>query len=106
MRYKLYLHNNDILIYKCIIWTNDIMEIANHYGTPLIEKGLRNGVNLWQQINILNLFMKGIYKQKINCYKIRKTDLDMYLASYCALLKLNRIENPHNDLIILKIKKK
>ena len=106
MRYRFYLHQKNILIYNCIIWTDDLNILMNHFGKTTIEKGLRRGFNIEQQIHYYKKFINTIYKRKINCYKIRSSDLDLYFASFFVLMKLKQIDNPYNDIIILKIKNK
>jgi len=99
--YRLYLTNDKYTIcsFKC---TGDSMEDCyNEYGKDLVENGLKQGYSIQSQKEKYNLFISAINKRKENCYKIRASDLFMYLACYCSLYKFNEMDDNH---FFLKLK--
>jgi len=104
--YNLYLHHDNMLMLKYRIWTNDLNELCTKFATPCLKKGLHKGYSLEFQSKYYKRFMRELEREKFNCYKIKKTEIDLYLVCYLSLYKLKKIKQPLTDLIILKIKKK
>ena len=103
IKYNLYLTHGDILIGKYKVLTTDLKKIYNEMGAHVVIQGFKSGNNIEAQIKKYKYFIDYIHTQKINCYKIKASDLIMYLTCYLCLDKFNvDVEEP----IFLKIKKK
>jgi hypothetical protein len=104
-KYNLYLHDEDTLILKYKVWTDDVMKLYNQLAKPCLVNALRKGFSLEFQAENYERYMKNIQKRKFDCYKIRRTDIELYLCCYLALYKMKKLKS-YNDMMILKIKKK
>lgn len=100
--YTLYLYHNNERMFKHKLLTDNMQTIYDEMSHELIINGFKNNMNLDKQIDTYKKFMDKLYKQKINCYKIRASDLLMYCSCYFALYKFNKI--PLDDCIIIKNK--
>jgi len=101
--YRLYLSDGDVTIAKFKTRSDDMNLVYKEYGEEIILQGLRKGFTIEQQVKKYKLFIEAIHKQKRNCYKIRTSDLFMYLSCYSALYKFNEeMDTP----MFLKIKNK
>ena len=100
--YTMYLYHNDERIFKNKLFTDDIQKIYHDMSYKLIINGLKNNISIDKQISTYKIFMDKIYKMKINCYKIRASDLLMYCSCFFALHKMNQVSP--DDCIIIKNK--
>lgn len=101
--YYLYLFYKDFRIgkYKCTI--DDIDLIYEDVGKNMILDGFQKGYNIDKQIEKYKIFMEQLHKQKINCEKIRASDIYLYLSSFMALYKLNN-DLDETDYFFLKLR--
>jgi hypothetical protein len=100
--FKLYMYYKDQLLCKWDGEGNDWEEIYKQYSKPVMEQSLRSGVSLKKQLIISKTCVEHIYKQKINCYKIRASDLYILLAPYFMLVKFGILST--DNFIFLKKK--
>jgi hypothetical protein len=102
-KYNMYLYDNESMIGKFKTKGDDMEEVYKSFGSKIVRNGFENGYTIPMQILKYQTFIKSINKQKDNCEKIRASDLYMYLSCYCALYKLNGLQN-NNDHMFLKVK--
>jgi hypothetical protein len=70
--YWIYLFHENKILSKFLFDDGDFDNLVNKYGNKAIVDGLKRGMNIDKQIIFYNHFINAIYRQKINCYKIRK----------------------------------
>lgn len=105
--YWIYLFHENKILSKFLFDNGDFDNLVNKYGNKVIVDGLKRGMNIQKQIIFYNHFINAIYRQKINCYKIRKSDHKLNLCSFLALHKLNKLKNDEqNGFLIVRYKKK
>lgn len=103
--YKLHVYFKNELIGKYDTRSDDWNDLYNIMSYATIKEGFQSGNSIQQQIEKFKLFCEAIYKQKINCEKIRHSDFYMFLSCYLALVKYNII-SPDNFIFIKKKKRK
>lgn len=101
--YRFYIFDNNNIICKYKVKTNNIEDIYKTHGKYLMENGMKLGYTLKSQIEKYEDYINAVNKRKDNCYKIRASDLLMYLSCYCCLNKLNMMDDNH---FFVKIKNK
>tara|TARA_Y100000004_G_C8672735_1_gene309977 strand:+ start:113 stop:493 length:381 start_codon:yes stop_codon:yes gene_type:complete len=89
--YKLHVYYKNELIGKYDTRTDDWNDLYDVMSYDIIKQGFKSGYTIPQQIEKFKLFCEAIYKQKINCYKIRHSDFFKFLSCYLALVKYNII---------------
>ena len=99
--HRLYLWWKDELCIKCTSPTDDWKFFYDELSEPLIKTGLET--RRFQQIPFAcRKYCNLIWEKVLNGEKLSWDDKKMFIASFFALYKLNKI-NSHN-FIILKIK--
>jgi len=101
--YKLYLYYKDIRISKWNTIGDDWEEVYNEYSKDLIVKGFRGGVNMKSQIKTSKLFLDLLHERKVNCEKIKASDLIIAMSCYFLLVKFKEIDT--DNFLFLKKKK-
>ncbi len=66
-----------------------------YQGEYIIMKS--KGVPIMTQIKTYRMFCNTIYKRKLNKQPIRKSDLELFVSSLMALLRLRIIENDESN---------
>ncbi len=102
-KYKLHLYYKNELIGKYNTRTDDWNDMYNEMTYAIIKQGFQSGHTIPQQIKKFKIYCEAIYKQKINCEKIRHSDFYMFLTCYFALVKYNIIST--DNFIFIKKKK-
>tara|TARA_R110002012_G_scaffold129064_1_gene281427 strand:+ start:468 stop:824 length:357 start_codon:yes stop_codon:yes gene_type:complete len=100
--YNLYLYHNDVFLAKYKTTTNDIFLLNKYLSENLIRDGMKKGFTIPYQILIHNEFANMIKKQRINCHKVRASDLKMLLHSQMALHRFGKKST--DDFLFLKKK--
>ena len=100
--YNLYIYHDNIYIAKFKTTTNDMTKLNKYLSEDLIRGGMRKGFNIPFQILIHNEFADMIRRQRINCEKVRSTDLKMLLSSQMALHRFGKKST--DDFLFLKKK--
>jgi len=104
MKYRCYTYYNDELIGKYNFKTDDFESIFKEICLPTIKQGFKKGFTIDKQIVQYKKFCDFIYKQKINCYKIKCSDFYVFLNCYFSLVKFGKIKN--DEFVILKKKER
>jgi hypothetical protein len=100
--YNLYLYHNEIFLAKYKTTTNDIFLLNKYLSENIIRDGMKKGFTIPYQILIHNEFADMIKKQRINCHKVRASDLRMLLHSQMALHRFGKKST--DDFLFLKKK--
>ena len=100
--YNLYIYHDDIFLANFKTTTNDIFLLNKYLSEDLIRGGMKKGYTIPFQILVHNEFADMIKKQRINCEKIRASDLKMLLHSQMALHRFG--EKDTDDFLFLKKK--
>lgn len=104
LKYNLYLYHNNVFIGKYALFHDDIKKLTMEFSNPLLLNGFKNNVSINDQIEQLNQFCNQIAKMKFDCYKVKMSDLVLFMNSAFGLYRYNR--KSWNDFVILKKKKK
>jgi len=100
--YNLYLYHNHTYLAKFKTTTNDMFKLNKYLSEDLIRGGMEKGYTIPYQILIHQEFANMIYKQRINCEKVRASDLMMLLHSQMALHRFGKKST--DDFLFLKKK--
>ena len=100
--YNLYIYHNDIYLGKYKTTTNDIYKLNKYLSEDLIRGGMEKGYTIYHQTLVHNEFADMIAKQRINCEKVRASDLLMLLHSQMALHRFGKKDT--TDFLFLKKK--
>ena len=100
--YNLYLYHNDVFLAKYKTTTNDIFLLNKYLSENLIRHGMKKGFTIPYQILVHIEFADMIKKQRINCEKVRASDLKMLLHSQMALHRFGKKDT--TDFLFLKKK--
>ena len=100
---SLNLYYKDKLISSFALTNKKTFEAYKYQGEYLILKSLRDNLNIKKQIYTYTYFCNNIYRRKINNQAIRRSDHEMFLSCFFALLKLKIIDN--EDYLIMPRKK-
>ncbi len=101
--YNLYLYYKNEFMGRHEVMGDDIEKCFKAISYVLVKDGFKKNKTIYQQIETYTKFCDTILKQKKDCYKIRKSDLLLFLSCYIALVKFNEIS--YNDFIFMKIKR-
>ena len=104
MSYKLYLWHKNERMCKFNVEGDDPEKVYDCYSKKLIINGFKNNIDVKKQVLIMKKLMYELYQQKINCQKIRASDLLMYLSCFFAVRKLDEMDT--DNFIFLKVKNK
>lgn len=104
MTYTLYINYKDDYICKFKTRSDDWNKVYEEYSKNMIIDGMRKGFNIKRQIDTFHTFCDMIWKQKRDCYKIRRSDYMMFMSCFFGLVKYGKI--PVHDFIFLKNKRK
>jgi len=104
LKYNLYLYHNNVFIGKYGLMDNDINKLINEYTQKFLVGAFRQGVSIKNQISNLTKFCDKIAEMKFNCYKVKMSDLILFMNAALCLFRYNK--KSWNDFIILKIKNK
>ena len=99
--HRLYLFYKDELCVKCRSPTDDWEFFYKEISEHIIKTGLEK-YNLKQIPIACSKFCTAIWEKKLNDEKISWDDRKMFIGSYFALYKLNKIKS--DNFIFLKIK--
>ena len=101
--WRLILRYGDLVIGRFKTRTTDLNLLYKEMSEPVVLQALKDNINIKVQIKNYKLFCDNIHKQKFNCYKLRASDLIMYLTCYLCLTKFNvEVQEP----FFYKLKKK
>tara|TARA_R110002020_G_scaffold267971_1_gene483157 strand:- start:1105 stop:1464 length:360 start_codon:yes stop_codon:yes gene_type:complete len=100
--YNLYIYHNDIYLGKYKTTTDDIFLLNKYLSEDLIRGGMEKGYTIYHQILVHYEFAEMIAKQRINCEKVRSSDLLMLLHSQMALHRFGKKDT--TDFLFLKKK--
>ena len=100
--YNLYLYHNDIYLGKYKTTTNNIFLLNKYLSEDLIRGGMEKGFTIPLQTIVHQEFADIICKQRINCEKVRSSDLRMLLHSQMALHRFGKKDT--TDFLFLKKK--
>ena len=100
--YNLYIYHKDVYLATFKTTTNDMSILNKYLSEDLIRGGMEKGFGIKEQILIHTEFAEMIYKQRINCQKIRSSDLIMLLHSQMSLHRFNKKSS--DDFLFLKKK--
>ena len=100
--YNLYLYHNDIYLATFKTTTNDMTKLNKYLSEDLIRNGFQKGFGIKEQILIHTEFAEMIRRQRINCEKVRSSDLIMLLHSQMILHRFNKKSS--DDFLFLKKK--
>ena len=107
MSYMLSLWYDDLWVSKYFL-NDNIMDITELYEETGADKLIRTGLEAGHSIDLIKstclAYMLQMVKNKAHCYKIRKHDHDIFLASFVAYHKLKG-KNDDLEWICLKNKK-
>lgn len=104
LKYNLYLYHNDIFIAKYGLDHNNINLLLKEYTQKCLETAFRNNISIDKQIKTMNKFCNNIAKMKEHCYKVKMSDLILFLNTALCLFRYN--QKSWDDFILIKIKKK
>jgi hypothetical protein len=104
LKYNLYLYHNNVFIGKYGLFYNDIEKLTKEYTQEILIDAFKKGLSIKEQIIILNKFCDKIAQMKFDCYRVRMSDLILFMRTALCLFRYN--EKSWNDFIILKIKNK
>jgi len=102
MSYTMYINYEDEYICKFPVNSTDLNECYKEMAENMVRDGFRKGANISQQIALFKRVCNLVYKNKINCHKIRRSDYLLFLTCILALHKYRQIDT--TDFIILKNK--
>lgn len=102
-KYNMYIFDGDVVIGKFKTTTDNMDLIFTEFGEKIVRDGFNQGFNVATQIDMYNVFINEIHKQKRHCQKIRHSDFYIYLSCVLALYKFNQ---ETCDFLFLKCKKK
>lgn len=100
LKYNLYLYHNDIFIGKYGLVHNDINRLIQEYTQAFLVDAFRRGVSIEGQIRQLTKYCDKIAQMKNNCYKVKMSDLILFMNTAFCLFRYN--QKSFNDFIILK----
>lgn len=100
---SLNLFYKDKLISSFALTNKKTFENYKYQGEYLILQSLRENLNIKKQIYTYIHFCNAIYRRKLNNQAIRRSDHEMFLSCFFALLKLKIIDN--EDYLIMPRKK-
>ena len=96
----IYYKNEYICKFKCL--TTDPYALYEIMGKEVINQAFSKGINYKRQIETFTKYCDIIYKKKINCYKIRRSDYLIFVSCFLALLKYKCVD--YTDILFLKNK--
>ena len=102
--YRIYIYYNDLLICKFDTENQDWNWIYENFGKQVVISGFDLGFSIHQILDVAEKYCKAIHKKKDHSYKIKRSDIQLFLANYFLLHKLNRI--PEGEFLYLKHKKR
>ena len=107
MLYMLFLLYYDLWVSKYFL-NDNIVDITEFYEKTGSDKLIRTGLEAGHSLDIIKstclAYILQMVKNKAHCYKIRKHDHDVFLASFVAYHKLKG-KNDDLEWICLKNKK-
>tara|TARA_R110000824_G_scaffold64938_3_gene169544 strand:- start:567 stop:920 length:354 start_codon:yes stop_codon:yes gene_type:complete len=80
--------------------------VYNEFGKEIVEIALKKGTSIKEQAVLYSKYINGLNRRKANCYKIRGSDLLIYLCCYTALHKFNMLYLVDVEAIFYMKKKK
>lgn len=100
--YTMYIYYKNTYMCKFYCLSTDPYAIYEIMGKELINQAFLKNINYKKQIETFTKFCDIIYKRKINCHKIRRSDYLMFCSCFLALLKYKCVE--FTDILFLKNK--
>jgi len=100
---SLNLFYKDKLISSFALTRKKTFENYKYQGEYLILESLKENLNIKKQIYTYTYFCNSIYSRKIKNLPIRRSDHEMFLSCFFALLKLKIIDS--EDYLIMPRKK-
>ena len=104
LKYNLYLYHNNVFIGKYGLFHNDIETLTKEYTQKILVDAFRRGISIERQIKNLTKFCDKIAQMKFDCYKVKMSDLILFMNTALCLFRYN--QKSFDDFIILKIKNK
>jgi len=90
--YTFYIYYKDTRLSKFKTYNDDLEGLYKEYGEGLIRDGFKHGMNIPYQIKWFDKFIDSIYKQKIDCYKIKSSEHLQVLSCFLGLIKYGQID--------------
>ncbi len=100
--YTMYIYYKDTYICKFYCLSTDPYAIYEIMGKEAVKQAFSKGIGYKNQIKTFTKFCDIIYKRKINCYKIRRSDYLVFCSCFLALLKYKCVNS--TDILFLKNK--
>jgi len=100
--YWMYIYHNDIYLAKFKTKNDNLQELSKYLSDQIIRSGMEKGYKISQQIFLHTHFADMIAKQRQNCQKVRRSDIDMLLHSHMSLLRFGAISS--DNFLFLKKK--
>jgi len=91
--YWMYVYHKDIYIAKFKTKDSNLLKLSTYLSQDMIISGMKKGYKISHQIILHTHFADMLAKQRLNCQKVRKSDLQMFLSSHMALYKFGAISS-------------
>ena len=101
---NLSLHYNGIMVSNYPLTKNKTYERYKYQGDYLILKSLKENMNLKKQIFTYINFCNMIHKRKLYNKGIRRSDHEMFISCFFALMKLKIIEEDNMNGYLIMVK--
>jgi len=98
---NLSLHYKGIMVSNYPLSKNKTYERYKYQGEYLILKSLKENVKLKKQIEIYLNFCNVIHKRKLNQQAIRRSDHELFISCFFALMKLKILEEDDMNGILI-----
>ena len=100
--YWMYIYHKDQYLAKFKTKNDNLKELSKYLSDQIIRSGMEKGYKIYHQIFLHTHFADMIEKQRQNCQKVRKSDIDMLLHSHMSLYRFGA--NSSYDFLFLKKK--
>ena len=98
---NLSLHYKGIMVSNYPLSKNKTYERYKYQGEYLILKSLKENMKLKKQIQIYLHFCNVIHKRKLNQQAIRRSDHELFISCFFALMKLKILEEDDMNGILI-----
>ena len=98
---NLSLHYKGKMISNYALTKNKTYERYKYQGEHLILESLKENMKLKLQIHLYLHFCNVIHKRKINKQPIRRSDHEMFVSCFFALMKLKILEDDDMNGILI-----
>tara|TARA_R110000744_G_scaffold65792_2_gene134697 strand:+ start:99 stop:422 length:324 start_codon:yes stop_codon:yes gene_type:complete len=98
---NLSIHYKGVMVSNYSLTKNKTYSRYKDQGDHLILQSLKENIKLKKQIQIFLNFCNVIHKRKINQQPIRRTDHELFISCFFALMKLKIIEDDDMNGILI-----